>query len=177
MAEVDRIGHIAKQALGFYREASAPIDVSIAELINSVIELYTAAAQNKGVRIETQLETQAAVKAFPGEMRQVFSNLIVNAVDAVQRGGLIKLRVKHGRDWKSGALGIRVLVSDNGPGIPEAVRPHIFEPFFTTKGERGTGIGLWVSEGVLQKQGGRMRLKSSTGTMNGTTFSVFLPYT
>ncbi|HVH85704.1 MAG TPA: PAS domain S-box protein [Terriglobales bacterium] len=176
MGEVDRIGHIAKHALGFYREAAAPIDVNVAELISSVIELYTAGAQNKGVRMETQLETQACVKAFPGEMRQVFSNLIVNAVDAVQRGGLVKIRVKHGRDWKLDALGIRVLVSDNGPGIPESIRPHIFEPFFTTKGERGTGIGLWVSEGVLHKHGGRIRLKSSTGTMHGTTFSVFLPY-
>jgi signal transduction histidine kinase len=88
----------------------------------------------------------------------------------------VKVRVKHGRDWASRNMGIRVLVSDNGPGIPANVRPHIFEPFFTTKGERGTGIGLWVSEGVLEKQGGRIRLKSSTGRMHGTTFSVFLPY-
>ena len=177
MQEVDRIGHIAKQALGFYREAAAPMDVSVAELIASVIELYAAGAQNKGVHLETQLESDATVKAFPGEMRQVFSNLIVNAVDAVPRGGLVKIRVKHGRDWRTNALGIRVLVADNGPGIPETIRAHIFEPFFTTKGERGTGIGLWVSEGVVHKQGGAIRLKSSTRTTHGTTFSVFLPYT
>ncbi|HWC18390.1 MAG TPA: PAS domain S-box protein [Terriglobales bacterium] len=177
MEEVDRIGHIAKQALGFYREAASPVEVNIAELIGSVIELYTAGAQNKGVRLETQLETQTTVKAYPGEMRQVFSNLIVNAVDAVQRGGLVKIRVKHGRDWRRNTLGIRVLVADDGPGIPESIRPHIFEPFFTTKGERGTGIGLWVSEGVLHKQGGSIRLKSSTAVTHGTTFSVFLPYT
>jgi PAS domain S-box-containing protein len=176
MAEVDRIGHIAKQALGFYREASSPIDVKISELVSNVVELYNAGAQNKGVELEAQLENDASIKAFPGEMRQVFSNLIVNAVDAVPRGGKVKIRVKHGRDWASRKMGIRVLVSDNGPGIPSDVRPHIFEPFFTTKGERGTGIGLWVSEGVLEKQGGRIRLKSSTGQMHGTTFSVFLPY-
>jgi two-component system, NtrC family, sensor kinase len=140
------------------------------------VELYAAGAQNKNVQIETQLETDAQVVAFPGEMRQVFSNLIVNAVDAVPRGGKVKVRVKHARDWRSQAVGIRVLVSDNGPGIPAEVRSHIFEPFFTTKGEKGTGIGLWVSEGVLQKQGGRIRLKSSTGAMHGTTFSVFLLY-
>lgn len=176
MGEVDRIGHIAKQALGFYREASAPVDVKISELVSNVVELYNAGAQNKGVELEAQLENEASIKAFPGEMRQVFSNLIVNAVDAVPRGGIVKVRVKHGRDWASRRMGIRVLVSDNGPGIPPEVRPHIFEPFFTTKGERGTGIGLWVSEGVLEKQGGRMRLKSSTARMHGTTFSVFLPY-
>jgi PAS domain S-box-containing protein len=176
MAEVDRIGHIAKQALGFYREASSPVNVKISELVSNVVELYNAGAQNKGVQLEAQLENDASVKAFPGEMRQVFSNLIVNAVDAVPRGGTVKVRVKHGRDWASRRMGIRVLVSDNGPGIPPDVRPHIFEPFFTTKGERGTGIGLWVSEGVVEKQGGRIRLKSSTGRMHGTTFSVFLPY-
>jgi signal transduction histidine kinase len=109
-------------------------------------------------------------------MRQVFSNLIVNAVDAVDRGGTIKIRVKHGRDWKSRVLGIRVLIADDGPGVPAAVRSHIFEPFFTTKGEKGTGVGLWVSEGVLQKQGGSIRLKSSQGQAHGTTFAVFLPY-
>jgi len=174
--EVSRIGHIARQALGFYRESAAPVEVSIAELIENVVQLYSAGAQNKNVRLETQLETRATIPAFPGEMRQVFSNLIVNAVDAVQRGGVVKIRVKHGRDWKSNALGIRVLVSDDGPGIPEAVRLRIFEPFFTTKGEKGTGVGLWVSEGVLERHGGRIRLKSSTGSMQGTTFSVFLPY-
>jgi PAS domain S-box-containing protein len=174
--EVARIGHIAKQALSFHREAATPVEINISDLVRMVVELYSAGAQNKGVEIETQLETAATVPAFPGEMRQVFSNLIVNAVDVLGRGGIVKVRVKHGRDWKSNVLGIRVLVSDNGPGIPEAIRPRIFEPFFTTKGEKGTGVGLWVSEGVLQRHGGRIRVKSSTRTMHGTTFAVFLPY-
>jgi PAS domain S-box-containing protein len=176
MDEVNRVGHIAKQALGFYREAAAPVDVSIAAVIEDVVQLYAAGAQNKGVTLETQLETHATVAAFPGEIRQVFSNLIVNAVDAVNRGGVVKVRVKHGRDWRSARLGIRVLVADNGPGIPESVRPRVFEPFFTTKGEKGTGVGLWVSEGVLHKHGGSIRVKSSTGALHGTTFAVFVPY-
>jgi PAS domain S-box-containing protein len=176
ISEVDRIGHIARQALGFYREAAAPVDVNVSDLVGNIVQLYAAGAQNKAVHIETQLETQATVPAFPGEMRQVFSNLIVNAVDAVPRGGVIKIKVKHARDWKSGALGIRVMVSDNGPGIPPSARSHIFEPFFTTKGERGTGVGLWVSQGVVEKHGGNIRMKSSTGARHGTTFSVFLRY-
>jgi signal transduction histidine kinase len=84
--------------------------------------------------------------------------------------------VKHARDWKSRALGIRVLVTDDGPGIPDALRSRVFEPFFTTKGEKGTGVGLWVSEGVVHKQGGSIRVKSATGQTHGTTFAVFLPY-
>lgn len=176
MEEVDRIGRIAKQALGFYREASAPVQVNIAELVESVVQLYRAAAQNKNVSLESQSETSATVPAFPGEMRQIFSNLIVNAVDAVPRGGTVKVRVKHARDWKSRALGIRVLVADNGPGIPDALRSRVFEPFFTTKGEKGTGVGLWVSEGVVHKHGGSIRVKSATRATHGTTFAVFLPY-
>lgn len=174
--EVSRIGHIAKQALGFYREAAAPVEVNISELLSDVVQLYAAGAQNKTVKLDAELESQATVPAFPGEMRQVFSNLIVNAVDAAPRGGIVKARVKDGRDWKTQAHGIRVLVSDNGPGIPVALRKRIFEPFFTTKGERGTGVGLWVSEGVVQKHSGSIRVKSSTGRAHGTTFSVFLPY-
>ena len=174
--EVNRIGRIAKQTLGFYREAVAPVNVNIGELIESVVELYQSAAQNKNVRLVAESETSATVPAFPGEMRQVFSNLIVNAVDAVPRAGTVKIRVKHGRDWKTGALGIRVLVSDDGPGIPANLRSRIFQPFFTTKGEKGTGVGLWVSEGILHKQGGSIRLKSSTGSDHGTTFAVFVPY-
>jgi PAS domain S-box-containing protein len=176
MEEVGRIGHIAKQALGFYREALTPVDVNIAELIENVVELYAAGAQNKNVTLDAQIETRAAILAFPGEMRQVFSNLIVNAVDAVRRGGTVKIRVKHGRNWKSRTMGVRVLVSDNGPGIPSEARARIFEPFFTTKGEKGTGVGLWVSEGIIEKHRGRIRVKSSTGISHGTTFSVFLPY-
>lgn len=174
--EVSRIGHIAKQALGFYREAAAPTEVNISDLLRDVVQLYAAGAQNKTVKLAAELESQATVPAFPGEMRQVFSNLIVNAVDAVPRGGTVRARVKDGRDWKTQARGIRVLVADNGPGIPAALRKRIFEPFFTTKGERGTGVGLWVSEGVVQKHSGCIRLKSSTGRSHGTTFSVFLPY-
>ena len=174
--EVNRIGHIAKQALGFYREASTPVDVNVAELVEDVVALYSAGAQNKNVTLEAQIETRATLPAFPGEMRQVFSNLIVNAVDAVDRGGTVKVRVKHGRDWKLRRMGIRVFVADNGPGIPVALRARIFEPFFTTKGEKGTGVGLWVSEGIVEKHGGRIRVKSSTGKVHGTTFSVFLPY-
>src|SRR6185369_12405602 len=79
-------------------------------------------------------------------------------------------------DWKSRALGIRVVVSDNGPGIPLPSRPHIFEPFFTTKGEKGSGVGLWVSQGIVEKHMGKMSLFSRTGPgPTGTVFSVFLP--
>jgi signal transduction histidine kinase len=174
--EVNRIGHIARQALGFYREAAAPTAINLSDLLRDVVQLYAAGAQNKTVTLEAELESQATVPAFPGEMRQVFSNLIVNAVDAAPRGGIVKARVKDSRDWKTQARGIRVLVADNGPGIPAALRKRIFEPFFTTKGERGTGVGLWVSEGVVHKHSGSIRLKSSTGRDHGTTFSVFLPY-
>jgi len=173
ISEVDRIGHIAREALGFYREAATPVDVNISNLVGSIVRLYAAGAQNKSVHLETQLETQATVPAFPGEMRQVFSNLIVNAVDAVPRGGIIHIRVKHGRNWKSRAMGIRVLVSDNGPGIPMASRPHIFEPFFTTKGVgEGTGLGLDTVYRIVRSHHGHITFDSQPGK---TSFQIRLP--
>jgi signal transduction histidine kinase len=117
------------------------------------------------------------IRGFPGEIRQVFSNLLVNAIEAVGENGRIRVDVRHGRDWSNPKVeGVRVLIGDDGPGIPEAARKRIFEPFFTTKGERGTGLGLWVSEGIVRKHGGSMRVRSSTGeARHGTCFSLFFP--
>ncbi len=110
-------------------------------------------------------------------MKQVFSNLLRNAIEAVGEGGTIRLHVYTARDWRSPERkGIRVVVADNGRGIPLDLRHKIFDPFFTTKGESGTGLGLWVGMGILQKRNGSIRFRSSTSTGHtGTVFSIFLP--
>jgi signal transduction histidine kinase len=107
----------------------------------------------------------------------VFANLIGNAVEAVGPGGTIQLHVFPCRDRRdSGQQGVRVVVADDGPGIAPLDRNRIFEPFFTTKGEKGTGLGLWVVNGIVQKHGGRVRLRSSTRPGRSfTCFSIFLP--
>jgi signal transduction histidine kinase len=110
-------------------------------------------------------------------MRQVFSNLISNAVEAMSDGGKLAIHVRRAREqFLNGETGIRVTVADSGPGIDPEARQHMFEPFFTTKGERGTGLGLWVTQGIITKHGGSIRVRTFTGKRrHGTAFSVFIP--
>jgi signal transduction histidine kinase len=116
------------------------------------------------------------LSGYPAELRQVFSNLLLNALEAVVEGGNVSLRTRQVHD-REGRLGIRVTIADDGAGIPFENMPHIFEPFFSTKATKGTGLGLWVSQGLVQKHGGRIRLRSSTATNHhGTCFAVFLPF-
>jgi signal transduction histidine kinase len=114
---------------------------------------------------------------LPGELRQIFANLVGNAIEAVgARHGTITLRAYASRDRRSGRPGLRVVIADNGPGIPEKVRPRIFDPFFTTKGESGTGLGLWIASDILRKYDGTLKLRTSTqARRSGTCISVFLP--
>ncbi len=176
--EVGRISHIVKHTLGFHRESSSPVPVNLSQLLDNVLELYRRKLKTANIRVERQYEFRGELRAFPGEMRQVFSNLIVNALEISPPGGRLKLRLKSGRAWGSRPRpGVRITVCDQGPGIPRENFKLIFEPFFTTKGEKGTGLGLWVSQGIVQKHGGTIRVRSSTTQgKSGTVFSVFLPF-
>jgi signal transduction histidine kinase len=115
--------------------------------------------------------------ALPGEMRQVFSNLIGNAIDAMNGAGRLLVRIEETHRWaQSEEVGVRVMVCDTGPGIPLEVRGSLMEPFVTSKGEKGTGLGLWVCRGIVEKYHGLLRFRSSTAPdHSGTCFSVFLP--
>jgi two-component system, NtrC family, sensor kinase len=128
------------------------------------------------VVVAKQYDTLGTVRGNSGELRQVFSNLVVNAIDALSmRGDRLLLRVKERKNGK-GAYGVSVVIADNGPGIARDSLSHLFEPFFTTKGDKGTGIGLWVSRGIIAKHGGTIRVKSRTNRGKpGTVFSVFIP--
>jgi signal transduction histidine kinase len=116
------------------------------------------------------------ITAVAGELRQVFSNLLSNSLDAIDPKGTIQLRVSTGAAFKNGERFVRVTVADNGKGISAGSRQHLFEPFFTTKGTVGTGLGLWVSKQIVDKHGGTIRMRSSSdGVRRGTVFSVVLP--
>jgi signal transduction histidine kinase len=177
--ELARVVHIVRQTLGFYRESTSPVPVNLGEVIDDVLGLYSRKIEESNAKVTRYFSPVPAVKAFPGEMRQVFSNLVVNALDAIGNNpkGAISIKVSRSRDWRSpGRTGVRVLISDNGGGIPAEHRKKIFEPFFSTKGEKGTGLGLWVSHGIVQKHSGNMSLRSSQESDRpGTTFSVFIP--
>jgi signal transduction histidine kinase len=179
--ELARIRQIATLTLGLHRsDAEHPQQVKVPELIDNVLALYGRKIRALGVTIDTRYDADVPVNAFPGELRQVISNLIVNAADALEQSGdKLCIHVSEPLDWTNLAQrGLRITISDNGCGIPAEKRAHIFEPFFTTKGSRGTGIGLSVSLGIVRKYGGTMRFRSSVKPgRSGTTFSIFLPVT
>jgi two-component system NtrC family sensor kinase len=175
--ELNRVVDISKQTLTFSRETSAPVRLHLAELIEEVLVLYGRKVADKDLRLVREYESSQAITVFPGEMRQVLSNLIINAIEASTRGGTLILRIRDTRKWSDvGVRGLRFSLADNGPGISPDARRRIGEPFFTTKGQAGTGLGLWVTRTILSRYGGNLQLRSSTSENgHGTVFSIFLP--
>jgi PAS domain S-box-containing protein len=176
--ELGRVTQLTQQMLTFQREAAKPIPVKIGEILDSVVSLYDRKIQSAGIKLEQQVDFDGHILALPGELRQVFANLVGNAIEAVgPRHGTITLRAYASRDWRSDRPGLRIVVADDGPGIPASVRTSIFEPFFTTKGESGTGLGLWITSDILQKYDGTIRLRTSTeAPRSGTCFLIFFPF-
>lgn len=174
--ELDRVTNISEQMLTFSRESRVPVPVKLRDLLDNVLVLYQARLTTSDIQVRKRYEQVLEVRAFPGELRQVFSNLIGNALDAMGPSGCLTLHVRPSRDWMNmERRGVRVTIADNGTGISEADRHRISEAFYTTKGEKGTGLGLWVSEGIIRKYGGELRFRSSTGERHGSVFQVFLP--
>jgi PAS domain S-box-containing protein len=175
--EVGRASRITKQTLAFYRDSTSPAVVNMAELVDSILELHGPAMMKKNIRVQKMLcDRTATVRGFGAELRQVFANLILNAIDAVPTGGMLWVRVSFHGGSADIPGEVRVAIADNGCGIPQDRRHRVFEPFFTTKADRGTGLGLWVSEGIVRKHGGRIRMHSSTWPRHsGTVFTVILP--
>lgn len=173
--ELNRVSHIAKQTLGFYRMGATAGPVDVALVIDETAQLFSRRAELKGTAIEVQHRTPAKVYGFAGEMRQLFANLIVNALEA--GAGKIRIRTARSRDWRQPARrGVRITIADDGAGISVGVAAKVFEPFFTTKEEKGTGLGLWVSKGIVRKHEGSMSMRTSTRPgQSGTVFSIFLP--
>jgi PAS domain S-box-containing protein len=174
--ELARVAHITKQTLSFYRESQQPVAVSLSEVLDNVIELQSRRLQVSGIALEKQIETAGMVQGYPVELKQVFLNLIANAIQAMPQGGRLRIRLCHSSDWHNGRSGVRVSIFDTGVGIlPEHAR-RIFEPFFSTKDAKGTGLGLWISKGIVQKYEGSIRFRSMRdGHGNVTCFSVFIP--
>jgi PAS domain S-box-containing protein len=174
--ELKRVAHIAQQTLGFYRDASAPVLTDIFNAASEVASLYQNQTAVKQISLGLLRRGETTAAVVPGEIRQVLANLISNAMDAVGSGGYVKVRVSEAVDFRSNGKGIRITVSDNGTGIPRQQVPRLFEPFFTTKKDVGTGLGLWVTQEIVGKHQGSIRVRSSVkGARRGTTFIVFIP--
>ena len=175
--EIGRLDSIAQQALGFVRETTSPERLDPAKVLDEVLHLYLRKLQQAHVSIDKRSQEGLEIFGFPGELRQLFSNLILNAMEAMKDGGKLRIRVTRTHEWSGEQrTGVRVTIADTGAGIAGTALPHIFEPFFTTKKETGTGLGLWLAYGIVQKHTGWMRVASRTSSGNsGTVFMVFLP--
>ena len=177
--EVRRISEITQQTLRFYRQSTLPARTKLSELLDSVLSLHQGRLRNLGIKVEKKYDSTTDLYCFAGELRQVFANLIGNAIDAMPAGGRLVIRARRSRDWSCPEkLGVRFQVADTGYGMTREVQKHIFEPFFTTKEVTGTGLGLWVSSEIVVKHKGLMRVRShpqSSGGRSGTIFELFFP--
>ncbi|MBZ5546587.1 MAG: PAS domain S-box protein [Acidobacteriia bacterium] len=175
--EVGRIARLAQQTLGFVRDTGSPGSMDPAVIMDEILQLYSRKLEGRRIRVIRRYRNSSQISGYSGELRQLLANLLVNAVDAMAQGGTLQVRVAAGRQWSDGREGIRITVADNGSGVPRENLRRIFEPFYTTKKDAGTGLGLWVSRGIVQKHGGSIRVRSrSEGPATGTVFTVFLPY-
>jgi signal transduction histidine kinase len=173
--QLARINHIAKQTLGFYQERNVRESLDVAQTLEGLLTILQSRINAKQIRVEREYENGCLLIGYRGELRQVFSNLLTNAIDASPSGGRLIVRVRPSR---KGDLieALFVEVEDFGGGIQPRDRPRIFEPFFTTKADIGTGLGLWVTKGLVERNGGTISFRSSCHDGNsGTCFSVTLP--
>ncbi len=173
--ELERVGHIARQTLGYYRDTGVPGEVHLHELLENVLEVYRAKLITGGLTVEKRFDDLQKITVSRGEMLQVFSNLVTNAMDAMRGGGILTLSARK-ISGPSGE-GVQVTIRDTGTGIKQENLEQIFEPFFTTKGNLGTGIGLWIARQLVERRGGQISVSSSTEIgSSGTSVTVFVPF-
>jgi PAS domain S-box-containing protein len=175
--ELDRIAQITKNTLGFYRDSASPSEMSVSSILEDVLALYARKIQFKKIAVDCHFGNDITLAGYPGEVRQIFANLISNAIEALSEAGHLRIRVAHSRARDgSKREGARITFLDDGSGISPAHRQKIFEPFFTTKKDIGTGLGLWLTLELVEKHRGSLRVRSSAEPgKSWTAFSVFLP--
>jgi PAS domain S-box-containing protein len=175
-SELTRVCQIATQTLRFHRQAVSATHITAKDLVEAVLNLYQGRLANSGIQVETTFSSSTQILCFENDIRQVLNNLIANALDAMrQTGGRLLVRA-HDITDHTGRAGIRITVADTGHGMSPIVRARIFEPFYTTKELNGTGLGLWISNGIVNRHHGRLTLRSTQHPVHhGTIFSLFLP--
>jgi len=176
--ELQRVSAITNQTLRFHKQATHPSEVSCSQLISGVLNIFQGRLINSNVTVDKRKRAHRPVECYEGEIRQVISNLISNAIDSMQPdGGRLYLRSREARDHRTGAQGLAITVADTGSGIPPETLARIFEPFFTTKGFSGTGLGLWISKEIVERHKGTLTVRTSQRPgASGTAFVLFLPF-
>lgn len=175
--EIKRISELTHLTLDRCHDTIRPQYANVPELLDTVVELYRSRIESRGIALKTRFCPNGNLAVYPQQLRQVFSNLLLNAADAVPDGGKIQARVSNAHEWTGqGRRGLRVTFADNGIGIPADRLRRIFQPFFTTKGTGGTGMGLSVVRDTVKQHGGVLRVRSTTRAgHSGSVFSIFLP--
>jgi PAS domain S-box-containing protein len=175
--ELGRASEITMQGLQFHRQPSSPTSTNVVNILQSVLSLFKGRFKMGRVRVELKTEDAPELMCFAGEIRQVFVNLIGNAVESMHDGGELTIRLRPGTDWRTGDQGVRITIADTGSGMSLETRKHMFEAFYTTKGPAGSGLGLWVTANIVRKHQGRIHVRSKRLTPSGgTVFSLIFPY-
>ncbi|HEY6489759.1 MAG: HAMP domain-containing sensor histidine kinase [Terracidiphilus sp.] len=170
--ELGRISEIIDHTLNFNRTSTQPAFTDLAEVAASALSLFRGKMKERNITANIASE-QAGAFCSPGEIRQALVNLIGNAIDAMPVGGCLRVRVTPISINRTDFA--RITIADNGTGIPCEIRSNLFSQFFTTKGSRGTGLGLWLTRDIVQRNSGKLHLRSRTKTPSGTTFVIYLP--
>ncbi len=174
--ELARVSQIVSHTLRFHRQSTKPRSMTAEALLEPSLGLYAGRLANAGVELCVEHGSSDAITCYEGEIRQVLNNLISNAIEAMKTGGRLIVRTSRARSSKTGCRGVRITVADTGHGMDQQVQSRLFEAFYTTKGENGTGLGLWISRGIVEKHFGSLRMRSSVPPgRSGSVFRMFLP--
>jgi len=176
--ELRRVAAITNQTLRFHKQATSPMAITAEALLKSVLSIYQGRIANSPVRICERHRALEPIRCFEGEIRQILSNLVNNALDAMNsESGTLFIRTRLGRNWRNGDPGIIITIADTGSGMDPQTLSRVFDPFFTTKGITGTGLGLWVSKQIVDRHRGLLVVRSSNSPhLHGTVFNLFLPF-
>jgi PAS domain S-box-containing protein len=179
-SELSRVCQIATQTLRFHRQAVRATHVTARDLVTAVLNLYQGRLANSGIAVSVRYDTDTKILCFENDIRQVLNNFIANAIDAMRNGGRLLVRAHNATvstpQHPDGIRGVRIVIADTGHGMTPDVQARVFEPFYTTKDLNGTGLGLWISSGIVSRHNGRLTFRSSTHPLHhGTAFSLFLP--
>jgi len=168
--ELDRVAHITRQTLGFFRDKNAPGPVKLDAVVESVLRIYSNKMASRNITIHRRFTECPPVSGIENEIKQVVSNLVSNAADASTTGGVVIITLACIE--KPGKVTVQLKVEDDGPGVADEHRDRIFEPFFTTKQDVGTGLGLWVTREIVERHGGTIQLLKREDGAQGAAFSV-----
>jgi signal transduction histidine kinase len=178
LEELMRVSQITQQTLKFHRQGGVRKVIKLSESFEALLEFFRARIRAAEVEVEVRAEHENNIACVPGEIQQIFANLLTNAIEAMPPRGRLVVRIRPSRDWRDHAVaGMRTTFCDSGVGMDKATKQRMFDPFFTTKIDTGTGLGMWVVSQLVERHKGHIRVWSTQRVgRSATAFSIFLPF-